>query len=355
MNIYQVTTTISYGDAIGYHAVSLKRVLAEAGYNTEIYTSRVDERYPSGTARLYSEMPALKKNDIIIHHRSGSVPDYYHPEKWKCRVIMMYQNITPPEFAEPWDPGWANALKKGLTETMTSLSYVERCIAMSEFNKRDLLSMGFPEDKIWVMPSEFIPFEDYSREPDAETIKRYSDDWVNVLFVGRIAPNKMIEDVIRVFAYYKKHINPKSRLILVGSAGFQKYYTSLRAYVNALKISDIIFTNHISFPEIISFYKVADIFLCMSEHEGFCVPLVEAMYFDVPIIAYSSTAIPGTLGGSGICVDTKDPAYISGIIDRIVKTPPLRRKIVAGQQKRLKDFDPGSAKKAFCEYIKSII
>ncbi|MCL2335817.1 MAG: glycosyltransferase, partial [Firmicutes bacterium] len=109
-------------------------------------------------------------------------------------------------------------------------------------------------------------------------------------------------------------------------------------YIQALDLSDVIFPGHISFAEILAFYRVADIFLCMSEHEGFCVPLVEAMMFDVPIIAYASSAIPDTLGDAGVLIDEKDPVLVSKIIDQIVSDPDIRRRLIDIQRERLKDF-----------------
>ena len=130
-----------------------------------------------------------------------------------------------------------------------------------------------------------IPFDDYAKTPSQQVIDRYSDGYTNLIFTGRIAPNKRQEDVIRAFYDYKKFYNPKSRLILVGGHnGMERYYHRLKSYINALELEDVVFPGHIKFDEILAYYKIADVFLCQSEHEGFCVPLVEAMYFDVPVV-----------------------------------------------------------------------
>ena len=152
-----------------------------------------------------------------------------------------------------------------------------------------------------------IRFEDYEQEPDADVIRKYSDGATNLLFVGRMAPNKKVEDVISAFAYYKEHYDKTARLFLVGS--FQEtdlYYQYLQKHIKKLGTHDVIFSGHISFQAVLAYYKIADVFLCMSEHEGFCVPLVEAMYFGVPIVAYDSSAIADTLGGAGILLKNKD-------------------------------------------------
>ena len=119
----------------------------------------------------------------------------------------------------------------------------------------------------------------------------------------------------------------------------ERYHRRLISYINALDVRDVIFPGHIKFDEILAYYSVADVFLCQSEHEGFCVPLVEAMKFNVPIIAYDSTAIAGTLNGSGILMKEKDPVVTACMIDRLMKDDTLRSTVIANQQERLADFD----------------
>ena len=169
--------------------------------------------------------------------------------------------------------------------------------------------------------------------------------YVNFIFVGRIAPNKKQEDVIRAFSCYQRFCNPKSRLILVGSwSGAESYYRRLCRYTAALQAENVLFTGHIPFPDILAYYHVADLFLCMSEHEGFCVPLVEAMYFGVPILAYRACAVPDTLGDSGILLDKKDPVEAAMVADRILTDTSLRRELVARQRRRQQDFSYGAVR-----------
>ena len=185
-----------------------------------------------------------------------------------------------------------------------------------------------------------IPYEDYKREPDAKTIKMYDDDFLNILFVGRVAPHKKQEDIIRAFCYYNRNINKKSRLFLVGSdGGMESYSAALKKYVRELGLEEaVLFKGHVGFQEILAYYSVADLFLCMSEHEGFCVPLIEAMLFDVPVMAYSSTAIPYTLGGSGVLLEEKDPVFVGMMMDRVLQNPALKARILQTQEQRLEDF-----------------
>ena len=142
--------------------------------------------------------------------------------------------------------------------------------------------------------------------------------------------------MIRAFYCYQRDYNPKSRLFLVGSAsGMEKYEGQLRAYVKRLGLEDkVIFPGHIKFNAILAYYRLADVFVCMSEHEGFCVPLVEAMYFDTPVVAYRSSAIPDTLGKGGLLLEDKDPHMAAAVIDRVVQDDALRA-YISGQQRAM--------------------
>ena len=120
--------------------------------------------------------------------------------------------------------------------------------------------------------------------------------------------------------------------------GFERYDESLKQYAKELGLDDIIFTGGVPFQEILAYYHLADAFLCMSEHEGFCVPLVEAMFFRVPIFAYDSTAIPSTLGGSGVLLEEKNPIFVAKVMQRVLEDERLKEQVVKGQQERLRDF-----------------
>ncbi|MDE6102076.1 MAG: glycosyltransferase, partial [Ruminococcus sp.] len=170
-----------------------------------------------------------------------------------------------------------------------------------------------------------------------------------------IAPNKKQENIIKTFYFYKK-TNPDSRLILVGSyAGMENYYERLETYVKALGLSDVIFTGHVKFSEILAYYRIADVFLCMSEHEGFCVPLTEAMFFNVPVIALNAGAVSGTLGGSGILLPDNDPVFASEMIEYTLNNSDFRRHITDGQKKRLADFSYKKTSRLFRTQLKKFI
>lgn len=350
MRVYQVLPTLALGDAVSNDAIALKSVIKQMGHETAIYAENIDTRLPEGSAQSVDRLPKLSKNDITIYHLSTGTKLNYELEKLSSRKIVRYHNITPPEFFEGYSEQLVKLCDDGLKGAAYVGKYADYCLAVSEFNRQDLIKMGYTCD-IDVLPI-VIPFEDYDKPADDVTINRYNDGYVNILFTGRIAPNKCQEDVIKAFYYYKKYYNEKSRLILVGSSnGMDRYYNRLKGFVSRLGLQDVIFPGHISFKEILAFYRVADVFLCQSEHEGFCVPLVEAMHFNVPVVAFEAAAIGETLGGGGVLLSRKNHVETAGMIDRIVRDEELRGRVIANQRERLADFSNETVTAEFKKYL----
>lgn len=339
MRIIQLLPTISYGDAVGNDTLAIQEIIRQMGYETQIYAENIDSRLPARTAMPFSQFPNLSHDDVVIYHGSTGTDLNFRLPQLGGRKIMIYHNITPPDFFQPYSPSAEQLTAFGLQGIENLKDKLDYCIAVSEFNKANLREMGYgcPIDVCPIL----IPFGDYKKTPNKRIMQQYTGDgFVNILFTGRVAPNKKQEDIIRAFFYYHTYYNKKSRLILVGSwNGMEKYHDRLCDYANTLKLSDsVIFTGHIKFDEILAYYRLADVFLCMSEHEGFCVPLVEAMHFDVPVIAYRSTAIPDTLGGSGLLLESKHPEVAAAVIHQIISDSRFRQKLVEGQRRRLEDF-----------------
>lgn len=338
MKVLQVLPTLAFGDAVGNHTRALELLLKDMGYETEIYALSIDKRLGKGKAKYIEDFPRLDSDDVVFYHLStGSELNKAIP-KLKCRKIVEYHNVTPPGFFTGISEELEERCQMGVEQIKKMSDAFDYAVADSEFNKQDLISMGY-SCPIEVAPI-LIDFEDYRRKPNADVMARFQDDVTNIVFTGRIAPNKKQEDIITAFYYYKKYFNFRSRLILVGSGrGMERYLEKLKAYVKKLGLEDsVLFTGHVKFNEILAYYRVADVFLCMSEHEGFCVPLVEAMQFQVPIVAFDSTAIGGTLGGSGMLLKEKDPLLTAGVIDRLMTDVRLRNQVIEGQKKRLRDF-----------------
>jgi len=347
--------TLSYGDAVGNDTIAIQHALLDRGYEAVIYAELIDRRFENENIKSIEDWVSPKKDDVIIYHLSIGWKNIDLIRKAKCKKIAIYHNITPTVFNENYDVNAYKSCKYGLEEVKKMSDVFDYCLADSEFNKQDLLSLGYtcPIDVLPVM----VAFDDYKKKPAQSIIKKYSGkSGANILFVGRVAPNKKHEDIIAAFSLYKKYYDKNARLFLIGNyAKRDIYFRRLRDYVKSLDVQDVYFSGHIKFHDILAYYSIADLFVCMSEHEGFCVPLLEAMYFEVPIIAYDSTAIPDTLGDAGVLVKEKNYAEIAGLMNRLITDQNLRKTLIDKEQERLKNFNNEKIRNMLYQYIEKFI
>ncbi len=339
MKIVQLLPSMSFGDAVSNDAAAIQQMIRESGMETALYSRHIDSRLPAGTVRHVKDMEPLADEDILLYHGSTGDPMNLRVPLLKGKKVMRYHNITPPHFFEEYSRRSRALTESGYWEMKTVAPDFSYAVADSDYNRQDMRRLGFrcPIDVCPVV----IPFSDYDRDPDPEILERYSGDgWTNLLFVGRISPNKRQENVIRAFEHYHRNYNAKSRLFLVGSpVGMETYLVRLQKYVRSLRLEGrVIFTGQISFRAILAYYRLADVFVCMSEHEGFCVPIVEAMYFGKPIVALRAAAVPETLGNGGLLLDSSDPAVAAAAIDRLGRDAALRDRLAEEQKRKLLGF-----------------
>ncbi len=329
IKIHQVLATLGYGDAIGHEVLGIQRVLRRAGYQSEIFVETADYRLEPLTRDYRELIDHSDAENLILHHFSlgskASRTAYALPD----RMALIYHNITPPEYFVGVHRTLARQCFRGRRELQ---AYRDRCdlaLGDSEFNRQDLESLGFPRTAVLPVVPDFSHLD---REPNWLLAQDFDDDWTNVLFVGRVIANKKIEDVIRFFHTYHTFYNPRSRLLIVGTqSGFERYLASLHQLVATLGATHVHFVGHVSDSELVAFYECADLFLCASEHEGFCVPLVESFYKQVPVLAYAATAVPATMDGAGVLFDDKDPVHVATLMDAILSDAALQDRIVEGQ------------------------
>ncbi len=348
MKIVQLLPSMAFGDAVSNDAAAIRQMLLDSGYDTELYARHIDMRLPAGMVRHVDDMRLLSDDDVLLYHGSTGDPMNLRIPLLSGRKVIRYHNITPPGFFEEYSRHSRLLTENGYQEMRSIAGDFSYGIAVSDYNRQNMRALHFscPIDVCPIV----IPFSDYDREPDREVLERYSGDgWTNLLFVGRISPNKRQENVIRAFEHYHRNYNPKSRLFLVGSAvEMETYLVRLRKYVRALGLEDaVVFTGQISFPAILAYYRLADVFVCMSEHEGFCVPVVEAMYFGKPVVALRAAAVPETLGQGGLLLDSSDPGTAAAAVDRILTDGTLRERIRAAQQEKLAAYSYEKVKERF--------
>jgi L-malate glycosyltransferase len=339
--IHQVLATLGYGDAIGHEVLGIQRVLRAAGYESEIFVQTADYRLEDQTIEYLDLPEASHPDNILIHHFSigsrASRVAYALPD----RMVLVYHNITPPQYFLGVNKMLAKLCYLGRRELRF---YRDRCdlgLGDSEYNRQELAALDFPMTGVLPVVPDFAHL---AGPPSYLQAGQFDDGWVNVIFVGRVIPNKRIEDVIRCFHAYKQWFNPRSRLLLVGShVGFEKYLSMVQRFAADIGAQDVHFLGHVANEELSAYYEIADVFLCCSEHEGFCVPLIESFHMGVPVLAYAATAVPATMDGAGVLFTNKHPMHVAALLDAVVSDRRLQDRIVEGQYAALdrleaKDF-----------------
>lgn len=347
--IIQIAPTISAGDAVSSDIFAMAEVLSDMGLQNIIAAISVQKNVTRAVTPLSKYIS--EKSDIIIYHMSiGSEASEAVLNADAAKKIMVYHNITPAHFFKGVS-ALEKVCKSGRAELAALCPVIDFALCDSSYNKEELDELGYKRTE--VLPIMFDKSEYTEAAPSVQILQKYSGDgYTNILFVGRIAPNKKQEDIIAAFALYNKYINKKSRLILVGAVvTTERYKAALEQYVLDNEVKNVYFEGHVSFADVIAYYKLADLFLCESEHEGFCVPLLEAMVFDVPIVAFASSAVIETLGGSGIVFTEKKPDFVAELMNKLLTDELLKKRVVEKQRDRLLDFDLDKTKAAFKAYM----
>jgi len=340
-HVHQVLATLGYGDAIGHEVLGIQRVLRSAGYQSEIFVETADPRLEPMTIDYRDMVGAIAPEDLLIHHFSIGSRASRTAFALPGRMSLVYHNITPPHYFIGVHKDLVRLCFEGRRELT---AYVDRCdqaLGDSEYNRRELVELGFRNTGVLPVVPDFTHLDVPPARPIAEP---FDDEWTNVLFVGRVIPNKKFETVIRAFHVYRTDHNPRARLLLIGSySGFERYHAMLHNLVARLGTPDVHFLGHVTNEELTALYDVADLFVCGSEHEGFCVPIIEAFYKRVPVLAYAATAVPATMDGGGVLYDNPEPTGIARVMAAVLDNPQLYDAVLASQDAALerllaKDF-----------------
>jgi len=327
------------GDAIGDSARRVRATLRQQGHRSEIYALTIDEDLRGEVLPFAHE--AARSGDVTILHFALPSPMTEAFSAVPGRRVLQYHNITPARFFAPYDPQLFRLAALGRRELATLAGRVDLALGDSEFNRRELAALGFSPTGVLPIAVDTDRITAAPRRPALERI--LSDGLINILFVGRIVPNKRIEDHIRLAEMYKRYIDNYYRFIFVGrSDSVPSYYAQIRALVHEFEMlpDRFWFTGPVPDEDLGAFYRWADVYVSLSEHEGFCVPLVEAMAADVPVLAYAAGAVPETLGGAGVLFSPKDLECAAELLGMLVYDRPVRRAVIEGQRRRLRDFAP---------------
>ncbi len=331
--IHQFLAGFSRGDAISNEAIAMRRIFRSWGRESDIFseTKRIlpELRRDSRDAAAAAPGP----DDLAILHLSIGSPVNGLFASLRCRKAILYHNITPPAYFRALQPRIAADLSRGLAEARQLAGVAAINLADSAFNAEELTAMGYRDVRVLPLVLDWAALE---TDPARRVMRDMNDGKVNVLFVGRCAPNKKIEDVLTAFAFFQQSVEPNSRLIHAGScAGTERYHALLQSLRADLRLRDVFWTGSIPQADLNAYYRRAHVFLCMSEHEGFCIPLVEAMLNGAPVVAYAAGAVPETLGGAGCLVHEKQYDLVAELMGRLTHDAALRAAVVRGQSERV--------------------
>ncbi|MEO6222106.1 MAG: glycosyltransferase [Vicinamibacterales bacterium] len=325
------------GDAVGDNARVMRDLFRRWGHTSEIYALTIDRNLDS-EIRPWNHAGARQGDMTILHFAVPSPMSQAFARLPGVRVLH-YHNVTPAHFFAPFDTGICRMAAEGRHELALLADRTDIALGVSEYNRQELVDAGF--DHTGILPIVV----DTSRLTNARPVPALDallqDGLANILFVGRIAPNKKIEDHIRLAEQYKRYVDIYYRFIFVGSySAVPSYYASVRALIAEYQMlpDRFWFTGPVPDEELAAYYRHAHAYVSLSEHEGFCVPLVEAMAMDVPVLAYGAAAVPETLGGAGVSFVPKDLELAAEWLGALVYDEPLRQQVIAGQRRRVANF-----------------
>lgn len=331
--IDQLLPGFADGDAISNAAVIIRASLLKSGYESDIYApmNRVSPPLRNECMNLYDYDPP--SDSISICHYGISSPATRFFLNSRTRKILVYHNITPAEYFRGFYDKVADSLQTARKELPEIAGQSDAVWAVSRFNASELEEMGISSVQVFELPFSTRLLD---TPPDEELLERRRAPLTTILFTGRIAPNKRIEDLIMSFAWYHKTINRQSRLLVVGSnRSCPRYFTMLRMMVGDLDMPNICLEGFASQGGLSAYYQVSDLYMCASEHEGYCLPLLEAMHKGLPVISRASGGAPEAMGGAGILYEDLAPRELAELMHLAMSDEVIRSEILDKQRKRV--------------------
>ncbi len=328
--VHHFTATMSIRDAVSHHTFAVDDLLREMGVETALFAQSI---HPDLKGRVldFRDHADHDRPDLLIYQAStgSAVADYLLdcPEP----LVLDYHNITPAEMFDPWDSFRAAELSYGRRQLGRLAKLAIRGLADSRFNADELVTLGLTD--VRVVPVIFDPPATCERD---NTIL---GDPPTVLFVGRLAPNKCHEALIAAIAVLRDRI-PNARLIIIGEASSKRYETALHELADRICPGGVEFAGSVTESAISDWYRLADVFLCLSEHEGFCVPLIEAMAAGVPVVALRATVVPETVGDAALLLYSKASGDVAGALERVFSDVRLRVALGEAGHERSEAFGP---------------
>jgi len=355
--LHQLLPSYARRDAIGSHAFLLQALLRRAGFESEVYAQWRED--PPGPCLAPTALrPRPGERTVLLYHLStGSelatvVADRPEP------LVVDYHNVSPSEVFGRWEPTVGPELALGRRQLADLSHRTSLAVAHSAYSATDCRRAGYRRSEVAPILLDVDGLigdvDDFAlRRLGDERASRGGSDW---LFVGRLAPHKAQHDIIKAFAIYREVYDGHARLSLIGGSSSHAYETTLQAYVRSLGLDGAVRILHsVTGGELAAHYATAEVFVCLSDHEGFCVPILEAMAYGLPVVAYAATAVPETLGGAGLLLPRKDPATVAAACNRVATDRPLRERLSAAGRARVAGFSLAAAEATMLDALLPVL
>ncbi len=353
--VHQFLSALLPRDATGAHALAVRSAFRAAGWSSEIYVEAAHDEVLH-EATYFGRYPGRAvPGDVLLYHLSTASPIAAFLLDRSEPLVLNYHNVTPGSFYAAWEPETGRRADRARDEAAALASRAALGITDSRFNADELTALGCRSTEVVPVLSGIGPEHWRApRRPAGGSTRAAGGRGTGTawLFVGRLSPNKAQHQVVEALWWYRRQVDPRAHLDLVGAPVTPSYAAALVAFVTELGLESAVhFHEGLSTDELARRYQDADVFVCLSEHEGFCVPLVEAMVFDLPVVAYRAGAVPETLGDAGLLLDTKRPAAVAAAVARVVGDETLRSHLRRAARARLDRFDPDAARARFVELL----
>src|SRR5438477_1612395 len=338
VRVHQFHPTLAPGDAMSNHVFALRKRIRHWGYDSFAYA--VETKPGVADVRSYRRLfRDVTPDDLLIVHFSMGSEVVDQLVKIPARRVLVYHTITPPEIFRGINPHAAAFARLGLRQLARIAPAFELGIGVSEFNRRALVEAGYEETtRVPIL----LDWEHFAVPPNDAVLARWKGLRSVLLFVGRISPNKRQDDLVRMLAYYRRCIDPEAQLILVGAYRDQpQFHARVVALIERLGLGGAVwFAGSVDDASLLAYYRAATAFVSLSEHEGFGVPLLEAMRFRLPVVAYAAAAVGETVGAAGVLLQERDLAETAEAAAMVGERTELREALIAAGEKRVNDFDP---------------
>ena len=355
--VHQFVPTYAPRDAVGTHTRHARRVLRDMGIESDIFVDGATgaRRGEVTPFRRFDEASRRSGPAWLLYQLSTGTKMADFLAARDEPLVVNYHNVTPWALVAPWEPLVGAELRLGREQLDRLAGRARLGVAVSTYNEGELREAGYPATTVAPV---LVDLDGLAAEADRPTLDRLRSegDGPAWLFVGRVVPHKAQHDVVRAFALYRQGYDGRARLRLVGAVGSHAYWTALRRYVDALGLAGAVtLTGSVTDAELAAHYRAADVFVCLSDHEGFNLPVVEAMRHRVPVVAHTAGAVPETVGDAGLVLPGKEPARVAAAVDRVVRDGALRSALTAAGDQRAAQFTLDRAEARFRQVVGDLL